>query len=324
MSKTRWITINLTLLLLLGATAFCALNIGSTTTSLFDPISPTRDAILWTARFPRILLAIIVGMALGSAGTAYQALLRNPLADPYILGVAGGAALGSALGIGLGLPFPLIALLAFGASLATITGIVAISRGAGTHFTFRLLLTGVVCNAFAFALMMVMHVFVPAERSQEILALLMGNLTLADPQILLWLTIIVFAGLALLLRRARALDAWALGEETAASLGIATDKLQREVFIAGSLIVGAAVAASGLIGFVGLFIPHAVRMVVGHGHRLVLPASALVGGAFLVIADTVARSVLSYGTYQTELPVGVITALVGAPCFLWLLKRSQR
>ncbi|MBI2342774.1 MAG: iron ABC transporter permease [Deltaproteobacteria bacterium] len=321
MTRRRWYSLQATLLLGMGGVAFCALNIGPSPVTLFQILSATDVAILWQARLPRILLALAVGMALGGAGASYQALLRNPLADPYILGVSGGAALGSAIGIGAGLPFPFIALAAFVASLGTIGLILMIARGDAVHTTYRLLLTGVVCNAFAFACIMAVQAVIPIERSHEILVVLMGNLTLADLQITWWVFGIVIVGLIILMRHARALDAWTLGAETAASLGIDPARLQRTIFLAGSLVVGASVAASGLIGFVGLIVPHAARLIVGHRHHLLLPLSACGGGVFLVVADTVARSALHGGDYTTELPVGVVTALVGAPLFLWLLRK---
>jgi iron complex transport system permease protein len=322
MTRSRWWTMNLLLVLGMGGMALIALNIGPSAASLFNMSAPAADAILWETRLPRILLALLVGSALGSAGVSYQALLRNPLADPYILGVSGGAALGSTLGIALNFPFLGIVLLAFAVSLVIMIVIVTVSGRTQGASTYRLLLTGVVCNAFAFAAIMTLQALLPIERAHEILLLLMGTLSLADSSVLLLLTAIILPGIFFLMRSAHHLDAWGLGDTTSASLGIDPARFQRKIFLLGSVVVAAAVAASGLIGFVGLFIPHAVRLVVGHRHRLVIPVSAAVGGIFLVLADTVARSAFSSGTYFTELPVGVITALIGAPAFLWLMKRQ--
>ncbi len=311
------------LLVLLAAVTFLALNIGATNTTLWSAASPERDAILWTARWPRILLALLVGAALGCAGTTYQTLLRNPLADPYILGVSGGAALGSALGFTLNLPFIGVALCAFLVSFAVMLTIVGLMHGTHGDSVYRLLLTGVVTNAFAFAFILAVQNFIPSDRSHALLALLMGNLTLADLTIVRAIALPVLIGLAVLWWHARSMDAWILGHETAMSLGINVRRLQYTLFAAGSLVVGAAVAASGLIGFVGLFIPHAMRLLCGNQHRRLLPISALAGAIFLLCTDTAARSVLARTNFQSELPVGVITALIGAPCFLWLLRKRD-
>lgn len=279
-------------------------------------------AILWETRLPRILLAGIVGAALGGAGTAYQALLRNPLADPYILGVSGGAALGSALAVAAGLPFAGVVAAAFCMSLGCMLAIYRLAARPGRMYTHALLLTGVVCNAFAFACILMIHALVPMDRAQEILFLLMGNLALADRSMLLPAALAVGIGMSFLLYRAQPLNALALGEETAQSLGVDLRRVQREVFFAGSLMISASVAMSGLIGFVGLFIPHAMRLLFGTDHRLLIPLAALGGAGFLILADTVARALCAGAMYQTELPVGVITALIGAPCFVYVLRKQ--
>lgn len=320
MTRTRWIVTHALLLLTVLIIGLALLNIGPTSMTMFDA-SALRDPIIWQTRFPRLLLALLVGMALAATGTTYQTLLRNPLADPYILGVSGGAALGSTIGIVCKLPFIAVIGCSFGLSLATICGITALASPARGFSTDRLLLTGVVCNAFAFALMMALQSILPPERTQQMIFLLMGTLTTTTPDILWILAGIVVCGIGLLLRHSRALDALACGEETAAAVGVDLARTQRQIFILSSLIVGAAVAVSGLIGFVGLFVPHAVRLIVGTAHRHLLPASALIGGLFLMCTDTIARAAFSAGDFQTELPVGVITALIGAPCFVWLLRR---
>lgn len=301
---------------------FVGLDVGPSNITLWSPPEDLKTAIVWQTRLPRVLLGMLVGCGLAGAGVAYQALLHNPLADPYILGVAGGAALGSAVAVALGLAWAWVIACACVASLLTMATIFAIARRGAAHFAHGLLLTGVVCNAFAFALIMLLHTFAPIQRGQEILFLLMGTLAIAGPDVLPLAGGAVAVGSLVLLARARALDTLALGEETATSLGVVVPRLQWEIFVAGSLMVGTVVAVSGLIGFVGLFIPHAMRLLVGHRHRVLLPAAALAGAAFLSLADTVARAALAHGTVQTELPVGVITALVGAPCFVWLLRKG--
>ncbi|MBI2345444.1 MAG: iron ABC transporter permease [Deltaproteobacteria bacterium] len=320
----RWCIINGCLLLGVALAALVALNLGPEPVTVWSTTTTqaTASAILWSARLPRILLALVVGVALGSAGSAYQALLRNPLADPYILGVSGGAALGSAVVVALGFPFIVVAGAAFAASLASMVSIYRFAARPGRTYTHALLLTGVVFNAFAFASIMGIHTVVPMQRAHEILFLLMGNLALGEPMTTAGAAIAVGLGWIVLMVRSRAMNALVLGEETAASLGVNCRRLQWEVFAAGSLMIGATVAVSGLIGFVGLFIPHATRLLWGSDHRLVIPAAGLLGAMFLLLADTLARTVLTGATYQTELPVGVITALVGAPCFVWLLRKQ--
>lgn len=287
-------------------------------------LTDTSRTILWHLRLPRVLLGLLVGMALGAGGVSFQALLRNPIADPYILGVSGGAALGSVLGVILHLPFVGTILLAFAVSISTmfvITWAVARQEITAKH---SLLLAGVIFNAFAFALIMLLHATVSIQEAHAILFLLMGSLESVHPSTIGMVAICVLPPIVWLIRRGRELNAISLGADTAASLGVAPKKLERQIFIAASIMIGAVVAVSGLIGFVGLFVPHMVRLTLGSDHRLVLPASALVGGGFLVLADTLARTLLASTVLQTELPVGVITALIGGPVFVWLLRREMR
>lgn len=321
MTRTRWLTIQSLLLLTVLGVGSVLLNIGPTTMTLFDH-SLLRDPIIWQTRFPRLLLAFFVGMALASTGATYQTLLRNPLADPYILGVSGGAALGSTIGIVCNLPFAGVIGCAFVLSGLTIFGIVALASPAHGFSADRLLLTGVVCNAFAFAIMMALQSLLPPERAQHVIFLLMGSLATSSPDTLWPLAGIVLGGTWLLVRQSRTLDALAFDDVTAAAVGVDLARIQRRLFMVSSLVVGAAVAVSGLIGFVGLFIPHAVRLVIGTAHRQLLPAAALLGGLLLMLTDTIARSAFAAGHFQTELPVGVITALLGAPGFVWLLRRG--
>lgn len=321
----KWIAINGTIFLACCATAVAALNIGpghATFVSLADP-SHISSSIIWSVRLPRVILALLVGAALGGAGTAYQALLRNPLADPYILGVSGSAALGSAIAVAFRLPFGAAVLAAVALSLVSMIGIYRFAAGPGKVYAHALLLTGVVFNAFAFAGIMFLHTILPVERSQEILFLLMGNLSYAEGPTLIALAIAVAIGIAVLMRLSPAMNAVTLGDETASSLGIDIRKFQAWIFFAGSLMVGVAVAVSGLIGFVGLFVPHMIRLLGGSDHRYGLPASALTGALFLLAADTAARSIFGGSAFQTELPVGIITALIGAPCFVYLLRRQM-
>lgn len=282
------------------------------------------QAIVFVSRLPRILLAAVVGLALSSAGGAYQALLRNPLADPFILGVAGGAALSSVLALGLGVPFPLVSAAAFCGAALSMLVIFSLSRTHGRLPVHTLLLTGVVFNAFCFALILFINATVNMEQAYQILFMLIGNLEVIDMEAVGMTAIFVMVGFLILCLISSRLNVMSLGDESAHSLGIDVERSRRIIFFASSLMVGAAVAVAGLIGFVGLFIPHAVRLVLGADHRLLIPASGLVGAAFLILADSAARTLLMHTANPTQLPVGVITALIGAPAFIWLLRKQLR
>ena len=320
-----WLFVNVTFIFAMIATALFAVNIGVEKASIFNfNASETAHAIIFYSRLPRILLGLLVGIALGSGGTAFQALLRNPLADPYILGISGGAALGSVIGLALGLPFPAVTATAFTASLLSMLFIYWASRFHGRLPPHTLLLTGVIFNAFAFAFIMLIHSLVTMEQAHEILFMLIGNLEIQSYGAIVITASAVLFGFFLLCFLSSELNIISLGDETASSLGINIGAARKLVFFAASLMIGAVVSISGLIGFVGLFIPHAVRLLFGSDHRLVVPVSGFAGAIFLVWADTLARTILMHGNYQTQLPVGVITALIGGPVFVYLMKRQMR
>lgn len=321
----KWFVINAVLLGLAIAAVVAAVGIGSERVVLSDALGTDARAraILLVARLPRAILAGFVGMALASAGGAFQALLRNPLADPFILGVSGGAALGSVLAIGFHLPFLWISTAAFAGAVVSMLVIYAISGRHARLDATALLLTGVIYNAFCFALILFVNAVVTMEQAYQILFLLIGNLEATDPGTVAIVGILVLAGFIVLCLASGRMNLLALGDESARSMGVDVARLRAIVFFAASLMVGAAVAASGLIGFVGLFVPHAVRLALGADHRLLIPASGLAGAAFLVSADTAARTLLMHTGYATQLPVGVITALAGAPLFLVLLRRQR-
>ncbi|HPQ80523.1 MAG TPA: iron ABC transporter permease [bacterium] len=319
----KWIFVNALLsALLLAALAFGILH-GSESVTLSEAADPDgrARAILLFARIPRALLAALVGMALASAGGAFQALLRNPLADPFILGVSGGAALGSVLGIGFSLPFELVSVAAFAGAVLSMLSIYAVSGTRGRRDATALLLTGVIFNAFCFALILFVNAVVTMEQAYQILFLLIGNLEVTDMGTVAIVAAFVLSGFFTLCFLSGRMNLLSLGDDEATSLGVDVGKLRAAIFFSASLMVGAAVASSGLIGFVGLFIPHAVRLLFGADHRLLIPASGLLGAAFLVFADAGARTLLMNTGYATQLPVGVITALVGAPLFMLLLRR---
>jgi iron complex transport system permease protein len=288
-----------------------------------DDGSPAAD-IVRRIRLPRVLVGALVGAALSTAGAIFQALLRNPLADPFVLGISGGAALGGvavlSLGAAVGLGAGAVPLAAFAGALATTALLFGAAGLRGRLAATTLLLTGVVFNAFASAVIVFLASLGGMAEGTSIFLWLIGNLAAAGEELLAPLAILVAIGLACALPQARALNLLALGEESAEQLGVAVERAKRLLLLATALMVGAAVSVSGLIGFVGLIVPHALRLVLGPDHRLLVPASALAGAAFLVVCDAAARSVLP----GRELPVGAITALAGGPLFLLLLRRQQR
>jgi iron complex transport system permease protein len=280
--------------------------------------------IVLRVRLPRVVLAALVGASLATAGTLFQALLRNPLADPFVLGVSGGAALGGILALvaggALGLGYAAVPPASFAGAVATLLLLLAVAGGRGRLSPTTLLLVGVVFNAFASAAIVFLASSAGLAEGARIFLWLIGNLSDARPALAGAVAAFLALGLACALPFARSLNLLALGEEPAAQLGVPVEALRRLLLVATSLMVGAAVSVSGLIGFVGLIIPHLLRLAVGPDHRLLLPAAVLGGAAFLVVCDTAARTVLA----GRELPVGAITALVGGPLFLFLLRRAPR
>lgn len=322
----KWLFINLIMALLLAVIITASLNIGPEHASILGAIknlADTESIIVFKARLPRTILGALVGAALACGGTAFQSLLRNPLADPYILGVSGGAALGSVLGIAFHLPFTLVSLSAFVFAFLTMLLIYWIAETKGRLPAHTLLLTGVIFNAFAFALIMLVHSLVTMEQAHEILFFLMGSLEIESYSTIAVVGAFVVAGILLLTLFSNKMNLLSCGDETATALGVDIEKTRRRIFFGASLMIGAVVSTSGLIGFVGIFIPHTIRMIFGPDHRLLIPASALGGASFLIISDTFARTVVASGPYQTQLPVGVITALVGGPFFVCLLKKQM-
>ena len=285
-----------------------------------DPAA--RDIVLGV-RLPRLVLGLLVGAALATAGAVFQALLHNPLADPYVLGVSGGAALAGiavlALGGLLALPTTLVPVAAFAGGLLATLLLYGVAGVRGRSSPTALLLTGVVFNAFASAGIVFLASVAGFFEGSRIFLWLIGHLSAVDIDAAGIVAASVGVGLVAALVLARSLNLLALGDETASQLGIPVEAHRRWLLLATSLMVGAAVAVSGLIGFVGLIVPHSLRLVVGSDHRLLIPATALTGAGFLVLCDTVARSVLD----GRELPVGAVTALVGGPLFIFLLRRAQ-
>jgi iron complex transport system permease protein len=276
--------------------------------------------ILLHVRLPRVLLAFMVGGCLAAVGVGLQALLRNPLADPYVMGISSGAALGAGLAILFGLTSSMLAfsalpLCAMLGGLLSVLLVYRIACSYGYLPVHTLLLAGVILNAIFSAMVMFVTSIMEPNRSFGMMSWLMGTLTAPDYPALLILAGYLFVGILVLFRQAPSLNLLTLGEEAARSLGVEVEAVKKAVFFTSALLTGAVVSVSGMIGFVGMVVPHAMRMVVGADHRLLLPVSALAGGMFLTGADTIARTLLA----PTEMPVGVVTALAGGPFFIYLL-----
>ncbi|MFT9849050.1 FecCD family ABC transporter permease [Aneurinibacillus sp. REN35] len=286
--------------------------------------SQAAEVIVWNIRMPRILLAILVGAALALAGAAYQGVLRNPLADPYILGVSSGASLGAASFILFGQGLAIfgqwtLPLVAFVCGIGTLFIVYRLAYVAGKVQIETLLLSGVVVQAFLGAgLSLIMSI--SGEKMQRILYWLMGSLSLSDWSSGIAIAPYILAGGVLIFLFAGELNLLALGEQKAHHLGMNVGRTRLIVLLAASLTAGAAVAVSGVIGFVGLIVPHMMRAIVGSDHRVLLPVSAVAGAILLIAADTLARTLME----PQELPIGVITAFLGAPFFGYLLRKRRR
>ncbi|MBC7263328.1 MAG: iron chelate uptake ABC transporter family permease subunit [Chloroflexi bacterium] len=283
-----------------------------------------EEAIIWDIRLPRVLTAVIVGAALSVAGVIFQGLLRNPMADPYIIGTSGGAALGATIAMLLPvgrtwLGFTPIPVFAFTGALLAVLAVYNIARvGPATPIT-TLLLSGFALSSMMAALMSFL-MLLSGDALRKVVLWTMGGVSTAGWVPLTIVIPLVMLGMLMAYGMARDLNAFLLGEEQAAYLGVRVEQRKLALLMVGSLLTGAAVSVSGLVGFVGLVVPHAARLILGPDHRLLLPASALLGGSFLVLADLIARMLLS----PTELPVGVVTAMMGAPFFIYLLRRSKK
>jgi iron complex transport system permease protein len=319
------------LLLIAGAVAALALGTALGPTAL-DPRAVfsalmgagdhTTAVIVRDLRAPRVLLAFLVGGSLAVTGAALQALVRNPLADPYLLGLSGGAGLGAVLAIALRLASPwAVPVAALAGALAAVALVYRLALIAGGVLDARvLLLGGVVVGAFAASLMGAVMAISPAPEVRNALLWLLGSFGRAS-----WHSLLLFAAyavlpLAALYGLARPLDLLTLGEESAQFLGADVERAKRTLYVAASLLTAVAVSLSGIIGFVGLVVPHAARLVWGWLHRTLLPAAFLLGGILMVVADALARTLFA----PVELPVGVVTALIGVPVFILLVRRWAR
>jgi iron complex transport system permease protein len=287
-------------------------------------LSPQEAAILWQLRLPRVVLGGLVGAMLAMAGAAYQGVFRNPLADPYLLGAAAGAGLGATLAIAYGpdtsgWPVELLPIAAFAGAVAGVVGAYALGRSGGARTATTLILSGVAVAAFLTAI----QTYVQQRQSEtlrEVYGWILGRLTTAGwHEVLLVVPYALLSTTVILLHR-RLLDVLAVGDDEASSLGLRAARVRLVVVAAATLATAAAVAVSGLIGFVGIIVPHTVRLLAGSSHRLLVPLSLVAGAAFLILADLVARTV----TAPAELPIGVVTAFVGAPFFALVLRTARR
>lgn len=280
----------------------------------------TTDTILVHLRMPRVLLGFLVGGSLASVGVVLQALLRNPLADPYVLGVSSGSALGVSVAVLLGIgsmswAIPVLPICGFIGGLLALLILYRMSAASDRLPVHSILLAGVILNAIFSALIMFITSVMEPNRSYSTMTWLMGTLAAPADKTLLGVAIYLAIGLSLLFTQVSVLNIMTLGEEPARSLGIDTERAKRNILVTAALVTGAVVSLTGMIGFIGMVVPHAMRLMLGADHRLLLPASALAGGMFLMTADTFARSVFA----PSELPVGIVTALAGGPFFIYLL-----
>ncbi len=285
-------------------------------------IGDTEREILFSIRLPRVVVALLMGIALGAAGAILQGVLRNPLADPYILGISSGASLSAALGLLMGIysfgrfTIPLTAFI--GACLVSmLVGVFGWRRGG--LWPERLLLAGVGLSFLFHAMLMLLMSVSSDEGLRRAVLWMFGDLAMADWSLVPYGFIFIISGLVISVSRSRALNALILGDEFAHSLGFSVNKERFFLFISMALMTAASVSLGGTIGFIGLLIPHIMRFIVGADSRVLIPASAIGGGAFLCLADLIGRSIMP----PMEIPSGIITAIIGSPYFLYLLRRKD-
>jgi iron complex transport system permease protein len=276
--------------------------------------------IFFQIRLPRILVSVITGASLALAGVIFQALLRNPLATPYTLGVSSGGALGAVIMIKLGLGFSIlnfsaIQTSAFLGSMLTILFVYYLARKSGKISVYTMILAGVTISYFFGAVILMLHFLADFTETHQMIRWMMGGLDVVNYRIVLQTIPILFIAYVVLFTQSKMLNIIGTSEESALSKGVSVNLVQKISFISASLITGIVVAISGPIGFVGLIIPHLLRLFIGVDHRYLIPASIFLGGGFLALCDTIARTIIS----PIDIPVGIITAILGGPFFLWLL-----
>ena len=329
MGSKKKFTISIFLLFLLWiVTAFIALFSGSYSISpleAFSNLNELSETIFFKIRIPRVLMATIAGGTLALTGAALQALFRNPLASPFTLGISGGASLGALLAIRSGLAigvlgFSLVSISAFAFSIITMLFVYSISKVGGVVATGRLLLAGVVANFLYAAVVMFIQFFSTFTESLQTMRWIMGSLDVVGFDTVWKSLIFVVPGCAILLSLTKDMNLFGLGDDVASSLGVNVKRMEKKIYFATSLAAGAVIAVTGPIGFVGLIIPHILRMILGVDNRIILPSSFLLGASFLTAADTISRTVIT----PVEIPVGIITATIGGIFFLWLLIKTKK
>lgn len=336
LNSRRWIITVAVMAAALAVLMFFAQFVGAkyvSPASFFRGMTHAETVVLVQYHLPRVLVAALVGAALAVCGAVFQGILRNPLADPFILGISGGGTVGAVFAVAAGANFVIfgfstVTVFAFFGALGALALVLAFSKIRGTVATHNLILAGVVLNAIFSAAILFMMSIMPFVEMRSIYQWLMGSLynaiALEPPQIGV-AAVIVFVGALLLLAMAKSMNLFALGEETARQMGVRAERTRLACLILTAILTGVAVSITGPIGFVGLIVPHIMRLLVGPDHRILLPASFFGGAIFLLVADSVARSILPLtGLSLSELPVGVVTALCGGPFFLWLLRARSR
>lgn len=329
----RWAPLGVGALALLAA-IFLATTVGSVQLApsqvvqavwngLLGELSGTADVIIWQIRLPRVLLAALVGGSLALAGVAYQGIFRNPLADPYLLGVASGASLGAAVAIVLGASLAWagrfgVPGLSFAFALLAVLTVLAMARRGNRIPVLSLILAGVVVGSTFTAATSFLMLLSP-ERTAGVLAWLLGSFAMAGWEGIVTVTPFLFLAAVCILLAGRTLNLLQLGDEQAAQLGVPVESVKLLLICVATLATAAAVSVSGIIGFVGLLAPHAVRLAIGPDHRTLTPLAMVLGAVVTVLADLLARTVIA----PAEIPIGVVTALVGGPFFLWLLRRQR-
>ncbi|WP_352404861.1 FecCD family ABC transporter permease [Sporanaerobacter acetigenes] len=289
-----------------------------------DGIPDSHKTIILKIRLPRVLLGVLVGASLSSAGVAFQGMFKNPMADPYVMGISSGAALGASLAIILGMRKTIFAIspisfFAFIGSLITVFSVYFISRVKNKVPVTNLLLSGVAIGQFLTAIMSFLMV-IYSKDMEKIIFWTLGSLSGKGWEPLIRIALPTIASIAILNFFARDLNIILTGEESAKSLGVEVEKIKKYILVLSSFMTAMVVSVSGIIGFVGLIIPHIVRLLVGPDHRILLPSAALVGGIFMIFADTMARTIIS----PVEIPVGIITAMFGGPFFIYLLRKKKK
>lgn len=316
--KIQGLKVGIVLIILLCLSLLLATFLGSERLSFFD-LDESQSTILFDIRIPRILLGATVGASLAVAGASLQSLLRNPLAEPYLLGVSNGAALGTMLAIVFFANFDFLRpIMAFaGSSLSTFAVYQMAKSRAGMNVE-RLVLSGVIVTTFLSSIIVLLTSLLDATKLRSFTFWLLGDLSQATQTGFYLTSFGVILGTIILSSQAKSLNLMMIGERDAFDFGVEVKRVRLIVFATASALVGLSVAASGSVGYVGLIVPHLIRLIVGSDNRLVIPFSALTGGIFVVLADTVARTAIA----PRELPVGAITALIGAPLFIYLLRKS--